>query len=133
MIDFYGKALVLKPLQPIQVNADLQMILFRVGSSGQIKLASGLVPGRHYHVGGVTEATGIRLFALHYPDAAAVAARFAAAGSPAPLFKLIGGGRRAAFVRDPAGFDLELVINRGAAPETSEGVEVGIARRRTGV
>ncbi len=38
MIDYYGKALGLQPLQPIQVNANLQMILFRVGGGGQIKL-----------------------------------------------------------------------------------------------
>ncbi len=120
MIEFYQTALALAPLQPIQVNASLQMILFRVGGTGQIKLATGLTEGRNYHVGGIAEATGIRLLTLTFPDEAAVVARFRAGGYPAPPFKTVA-GKRVAFVKDPAGFDLELVI----APGTT-GVEVGI-------
>ncbi|MEI9964232.1 MAG: VOC family protein [Caulobacteraceae bacterium] len=126
MIDFYGQALGLQPLQPIQVNANLQMILFRVGGAGQIKLATGLTPGRQYHLGALNEATGIRLYTLHFPDEAALTARFKAAGYPAPAFRDIGGGRRAALVTDPGGFHLELVIDPKASPQTTGGVEVGI-------
>lgn len=122
MIDFYQKALGLQPLRPIQVNANLQMILFRVGKTGQIKLATGLTKGRQYHLGGINEATGIRLYTLHFPDEAAVVQRFTAAGYPAPVFKDVG-GQRVAFVKDPGGFNLELVISPDATPS---GVEVGI-------
>lgn len=125
MIDYYGKALGLQPLQPIQVNASLQMILFRVGG-GQIKLATGLTPGRKAHPGGaINEATGIRLYTLTFADEAALTERFKAAGYPAPAFTDIGGGRRAALVKDPGGFNLELVIDPKASPQTT-GVEVGI-------
>jgi catechol 2,3-dioxygenase-like lactoylglutathione lyase family enzyme len=127
MIDYYGKALGLQALQPIQVNANLQMILFRAGGTGQIKLATGLTPGRQYHPGGaINDATGIRLYTLTFPDEAALVARFKAAGYPAPAFKDIGGGRRAALVNDPGGFNLELVIDPKASPQTTAGVEVGI-------
>lgn len=125
MIDFYQKVLGLQPLAPIQLNPNLQMILFRVGRSGQIKLSTGLAESRKYHLGGINEATGIRLYTLHFADEAALAARFATAGYPAPAFKDIGGGRRAAMVKDPGGFNLELVIAADARATTA-GVEVGI-------
>ena len=92
MIAFYDKVLGLKSLSPINLGGGQQMILFGIGS-GQIKLASGLKDGRQYHVGGVNEAIGIRLFTLHYPDEAALTARFVAAGYPAPAFKDVGGVR----------------------------------------
>ncbi|MBB5984442.1 VOC family protein [Sphingobium lignivorans] len=121
MVTFYGEALGLKPLQPIQLNASQQMILFGIGT-GQIKLAAGLKEGRLHHVGGPADATGIRLFALRYPDEAALTARFKAAGFPAPAFKDMGGGLRGALVSDPAGFGIQLVID----PQARPGVDVGI-------
>ena len=127
MIDYYGKVLGLQPLQPIQVNANLQMILFRVGAAGQIKLATGLTEGRQYRPGGgVNDATGIRLYTLYFTDEAALTDRFKAAGLPAPAFKDIGGGRKAALVKDSGGFNLELVIDPKASPQTTGGVEVGV-------
>jgi catechol 2,3-dioxygenase-like lactoylglutathione lyase family enzyme len=127
MIDYYGTVLGLHALTPIQVNANLQMILFRVGGTGQVKLATGLTPGRTYRPGGdINDATGIRLYTLTFPDEAALTARFTAAGYPAPAFQDIGGGRRAALVKDPGGFNLELVIDPKASPQTTGGVEVGI-------
>ena len=123
MIDFYDKALGLKPLSPINLGGGQQMILFGVGS-GQIKLAAGLSKGREYHPGGaIGDATGIRIYTLTYPDEAAVKARFKDAGYPEPVFKDIGGGKKEAVVKDPAGFSIGLVIEPGA--ETS-GVEAGI-------
>ena len=125
MVEFYEKVLALKPLQPINLGGGQQMILFRVGS-GQIKLAAGLKEGRQYHGGDVNDATGIREFTLFFPDEAALTARFQALNYPAPVFRDIGGGRRAAMVQDPAGFHLELVVAPGAPPETYGRVEVGI-------
>jgi catechol 2,3-dioxygenase-like lactoylglutathione lyase family enzyme len=121
MVAFYDKALGLKSLSPIQLNASQQMILFGIGG-GQIKLAAGLKEGRSYHLGGAHEATGIRLFALSYPDEAALVARFKAAGEAAPAFKAMGGGKRGALVKDPAGFTIQLVIDTEAKP----GVDVGV-------
>jgi catechol 2,3-dioxygenase-like lactoylglutathione lyase family enzyme len=125
MVDFYQKALGLQPLTPINLGGGQQMILFKVGT-GQIKLAAGLKEGRKYHMGGINDATGIRLYTLYFPDEAALKARFKAAGYPEPAFKDIGGGRRAAIVTDPDGFHLELVIAPNAPPETYGRVDVGI-------
>jgi catechol 2,3-dioxygenase-like lactoylglutathione lyase family enzyme len=125
MVDFYDKALGLKPLQPIKLSAAQQIVLFGVGS-GQIKLAAGVKQDRQYHTGGVKDFRGIRLYTLFFSDEAALTARFAAAGYPAPAFKDIGGGKRAAVTKDPAGFNLELVIEPGAPPEATGRVEVGI-------
>jgi catechol 2,3-dioxygenase-like lactoylglutathione lyase family enzyme len=123
MVEFYEKVLALKPLTPINLGGGQQMILFGVGT-GQIKLAAGLTNGRKYHPGGaIGDATGIRIYTLTYPDEAQVKARFAAAGYPEPVFKDIGGGRKAAVVKDPAGFNIGLVIAPGAQ---TDGVEAGI-------
>jgi catechol 2,3-dioxygenase-like lactoylglutathione lyase family enzyme len=123
MIEFYDKVLALKPLSPINLGAGQQMILFGVGS-GQIKLAAGNTNGRQYHPGGaIGDATGIRIYTLTYPDEAEVKARFKAASYPEPAFKDIGGGKKEAVVRDPAGFSIGLVISPGAQ---TDGVEAGI-------
>ncbi len=122
MVAFYRDALGLKPLHPIQLNAAQQIILFGIGT-GQIKLAPGLKEDRVYHLGGLNEATGIRLFALHFADEAALLARFKAAGFSTPSFRKLAAGARGALVKDPAGFTLELIVDpKHAAP----GVEVGI-------
>jgi catechol 2,3-dioxygenase-like lactoylglutathione lyase family enzyme len=125
MVEFYGDVLALRPLKPIDLGGGAQMILFAIGS-GQIKLASGLKEGRRYHPGGVNEATGIRLFTLFFADEAVLAARFVALGYPTPVFHDLGDGTRAALVRDPAGFTLELVIVPNATADAYARVEVGI-------
>jgi catechol 2,3-dioxygenase-like lactoylglutathione lyase family enzyme len=126
MVEFYNQVLGLPALTPIQLSRTQQMLLFKVGT-GQIKLASGLSQGRQYHPGGaLNEATGIRLITLTFPDEAALAARFKAAGYPAPEFKDIGSGRRAALVKDPGGFNVELIVAPGAPPEAYGSVTVGI-------
>lgn len=122
MVEFYEKVLALKPLTPITLSPGQQMILFGVGT-GQIKLAAGL-NNRQYRPGGaIGDATGIRIYTLTYPDEAAVKARFTAAGYPEPVFKDIGGGKKEAVVKDPAGFSIGLVIAPGAQ---TDGVEAGI-------
>ena len=125
MIEFYDKVLALRPLQPINLGGGTQMILFGIGT-GQIKLASGLKEGRQYHLGGVNDATGIRLFTLFFPDEAALSSRVQALGYPAPGFKDNGSGTRAALIQDPGGFTLQLVVVPQAPESTYAKVEVGI-------
>jgi catechol 2,3-dioxygenase-like lactoylglutathione lyase family enzyme len=108
MVEFYTGALALRSLSPI-------------------KLAAGQQAGQNYDLtGGPTGGTGIRFFVLHYPDAAAVTARFAAAGLPAPTFTDAGGGRRVAMVDDPGGFPVQIVIDPAAKDNSDDGVGVGI-------
>jgi catechol 2,3-dioxygenase-like lactoylglutathione lyase family enzyme len=125
MVAFYDKVLGLQSLSPIQLTPNMQMILFRVGETGQIKLSTGLTANRTYHLGGINDATGIRLYTLRYPDEAAVIARFTAAGLPAPAFSTVG-GVRSAFVKDPGGFNLRLVIDPAGSGGAGRGVDVGI-------
>jgi len=125
MVEFYEKVLGLQPMQPINLAGGQQILRFHIGS-GQVKLASGLKKGRQYHLGAVSEATGIRLFTLYFPDATALAERFQKYGYAAPEFSDYGNGRRAALIRDPGGFTLELVIAPHAPPQTYARLEVGI-------
>ncbi|HEY5411243.1 MAG TPA: VOC family protein, partial [Caulobacteraceae bacterium] len=126
MVEFYNQVLGLQALTPIQLSRNQQMLLFKVGT-GQIKLASGLSQGRQYHPGGaLNDATGIRLITLTFPDEAALVQAFKAHGYPAPEFKAIGGGRKAALVKDPGGFNVELIVAPGAPPEAYGSVTVGI-------
>jgi catechol 2,3-dioxygenase-like lactoylglutathione lyase family enzyme len=126
MVEFYNQVLGLQALTPIQLSKTQQMLLFKVGA-GQIKLASGLNAGRDYHPGGaLNDTTGIRLITLTFPDAAALTKSFTDHGYPAPEFKDIGGGRMAALVKDPGGFNLELIADPHASPEALGSITVGI-------
>ena len=126
MVEFYNQVLGLQALTPIQLGRNQQMLLFKVGT-GQIKLASGLNAGRQYHPGGaLNDTTGIRLITFTFPDEAALVKSFKDHGYPTPEFKDIGGGRKAALVKDPGGFNVELIVAPGAPAEAYGSVTVGI-------
>jgi hypothetical protein len=126
MVRFYTEALALRSLNPIQLTQRQQMLLTGVGS-GQIKLSAGQQGSRKYNLeGGATGGTGIRYFALTYPDRQAVIDRFAASGFPAPRFADQGDGTHAALVTDPGGFPILLVVRPGAKDRSDDGVGVGV-------
>jgi len=127
MVKFYTEALALRSLNPIQLTSSQQMLLTGVGS-GQVKLSAGQQGNRKYNLsGGHMGGTGIRFFALTYPNAQAVTERFRAAGFPAPSFADQGDGTQSALVTDPGGFPIQLVIRPGAKDGSNDGVGVGIA------
>lgn len=127
MVKFYVEALGLRSLSPIQLTSTQQMILTGVGT-GQIKLASGQQGSRKFDLsGGYKGGTGIRFFALSYPDRDVVKRRFAAAGFPEPQFVEGKDGKWQAVVQDPDGFDIVLNIRPGAKDHSDDGVHVGIA------
>jgi catechol 2,3-dioxygenase-like lactoylglutathione lyase family enzyme len=126
MVKFYTQALGLKSLSPIQLTSTQQMLLTGVGS-GQIKLSAGTQGNRKYDLeGGYAGGTGIRFFALTYPDAAIVTKRFTDAGFPAPKFVKRGDGLSQALVTDPGGFQIVILIRNGAKDHSDDGVGVGI-------
>jgi catechol 2,3-dioxygenase-like lactoylglutathione lyase family enzyme len=126
MVKFYTGALGLRSLSPIQLTSTQQMILTGVGS-GQIKLSAGQQGNRKYNLaGGYKGGTGIRLLTLTYPDAKTVSDRFVAAGYPAPRFTDQGDGTQSALVKDPGGFEVQLVIKPGAKDGSNDGIGVGI-------
>lgn len=127
MQKFYVDALALRSLSPIQLTATQQMILTGVGKA-QIKLSAGQQGNRKYNLeGGVKGGTGIRYFALSYPDKQTVLDRFKAAGLPAPQFVDQGNGTQAALVNDPGEFPIQIVIRPGAKDNSNDGVGVGIS------
>ncbi len=127
MVKFYTDALALRPLSPIQLTATHQMILTGVGH-GQIKLSAGQLGNRKYNLaGGIKGGTGIRFFALSYPDRQVVIDRFVAAGFAAPSFTDRGDGTQAALIEDPGGFPIEVIIRPGASDGSNDGVGVGIS------
>jgi len=126
MVKFYTGALALKSLQPIQLTATQQMILTGVGH-GQVKLSAGQQGNRKYDLeGGYAGGTGIRFFAFQYPDEAAVKQRFKEAGFPEPNFVTRKDGWKQALVKDPGGFDILLLVHKGAKDHSDDGVGVGI-------
>ncbi|MCB5425881.1 hypothetical protein H0274_11475 [Altererythrobacter sp. CC-YST694] len=127
MQKFYVDALALRSLSPIQLTSTQQMILTGVGKA-QIKLSAGQQGNRKYNLeGGVKGGTGIRYFALSYPDRQTVIDRFKAAGLPAPHFVDQGNGTEAALVKDPGEFPIQIVIRPGAKDSSNDGVGVGIS------
>ncbi len=126
MVNFYVNALSLRALNPIQLTSTQQMILTGVGT-GQVKLSAGQQGNRLYNLeGGYAGGTGIRFFAFTYPDRAVVTQRFTDAGFAAPQFVRRDDGLWQALVRDPAGFDVVILIRNGAADHSDDGVGVGI-------
>src|SRR5262245_33913519 len=125
MLEYYGKVLAVRSLNPVSLGGGNQMVLFGVGS-GQIKLASGLVQRREFRPGPVKEATGLRVITLFFPDEAALVARFKEFGYPAPQFRNGTNGARHAMVADPGNFVTELVVVPNAPASTYDKMEVGI-------
>jgi predicted enzyme related to lactoylglutathione lyase len=124
MIEFYGEVLGLKQLPSIQLGGGNEMILFEIGTA-QVKLQA--TPAASQYPGGaVKDATGLRVFTFFYPEEAAVTARFAAKGYPAPSFTARAAGGRAAMVLDPQKQWVELVVLPGAPADTFRRFEVGI-------
>lgn len=121
MFRFYGEVLGLKQLQTFDVggaNGANQVARFQVGDS-QVKFTYR-TKGRQYVDGGVKDATGLRLLSFFFEDEAALAKRFTDHGLKVPDFQTRD-GRRSAFVDDPDGQPVELVI--GGDPD---GIEIGL-------
>lgn len=121
MFKFYGEVLGLKQLETFDVggaNGANQVARFQVGDS-QVKFTER-TKGRQYVDGGVKDATGLRLLSFFFDDEAALTKRFTDHGLDAPDFQTRG-DRRSAFVDDPDGQPVELVI--GGNPD---GIEIGL-------
>jgi catechol-2,3-dioxygenase len=124
MIEFYGDVLGLRAMPPIRLGPDSEMIRFQVGTA-EIKLQAA--PAAAQYPGGPVKAvTGLRVFTFFIPDEAALAARFAAKGYPAPAFAARAAGGRVAMVQDPEEQWVELVALPGATADTFERMEVGL-------
>jgi len=122
---FYSDVLGHERLTEYDVGGTTGVMRIRAGST-ELKF-TGDTPGQQYQVGGVENATGLRLWTFFYSDQDAVARRFTGNGLPAPQFEPIGGsGKLSAIVTDPEGEPVQLIITGDAAGTTYEEVEIGL-------
>jgi catechol 2,3-dioxygenase-like lactoylglutathione lyase family enzyme len=125
MYEFYGEVLGFKQLSTLNVGNGAGVARFQAGAQ-ELKLTRR-VANRSYQGGGVRGATGLRLITFVFADEAALTARFAQHGLPAPEFKdYRGEGRRSALVQDPDGQDVEFLIVPGGTAEQLASIEVGL-------
>ena len=125
MYTFYRDVLGLKQLATIGVGNGGGVARFLAGTS-EIKLTAK-ADRKQYVSGGVKAATGLRLLTFFYPDEAPLVERFRAQGYAAPEFaRDAASGHAKAFVQDPDGQWVELVVATGAATELFAHIEVGL-------
>jgi catechol 2,3-dioxygenase-like lactoylglutathione lyase family enzyme len=125
MFEFYGEVLGFEQLATLNPGGGTSVARFQAGGS-ELKLTAK-VADRNYVPGGVRAATGERLLTFSFPDEAALVARFAEHGLPAPQFTAHGtDGRRSALVVDPDGQAVELIVIPDAPPATYAQIEVGL-------
>lgn len=125
MYEFYGAVLGFKQLSTLNVGNGAGVARFQAGAQ-ELKLTRR-VANRNYEPGGVQDATGLRLLTFFFADEAALTARFAEHGLPAPAFAAVPeSDRRSALVTDPDGQAVELVIVRSATAEQLAAIEVGV-------
>jgi catechol 2,3-dioxygenase-like lactoylglutathione lyase family enzyme len=126
MFEFYGTVLGFRQLTTLNVNANAGGVARFQAGAQELKL-TGRVAGKQYQLGGVRDATGLRLLTFFFADEAALARRFVAAGYAAPTFAAERGSkRRSALVDDPDGQAVELVVVPDATPEQLAAIEVGL-------
>jgi catechol 2,3-dioxygenase-like lactoylglutathione lyase family enzyme len=123
--DFYGKVLGLKQLTTYNLGGNTNVARFEVGAS-QLKFTA-VVPNRKYQKGAIQDATGLRILAFFFPDLAPVAERFRANGLPVPEFHTIAGSKRSsAFITDPDGQWVEIVIAPDEPSAVYDQIEIGL-------
>ncbi len=125
MFDFYENVIGLPRLGSFSDVGAGGVHRFDAGDS-ELKLTAQ-VDGRAYAGGGVADATGLRYVTFFFPDAAAVAERFAAEGLAAPGFEPAGENVSAALVQDPSGLWVKLVAAPGRDAAYYAQLSVGLA------
>jgi catechol 2,3-dioxygenase-like lactoylglutathione lyase family enzyme len=125
MYAFYSDVLGFEPLTTFAVGGNTQVMRIKAGAS-QLKLTQR-VPDRSYVDGGVTNATGLRLWTFFFSDEHALIERFERHGLPKPEFDLVAqDGRKSAIVTDPDGQLVELVITGDPPGTTYDEIEIGL-------
>ena len=123
--DFYVKVLGLKQLATYNLSANTNVDRFQIGPT-QLKFSSR-VPNRKYQQCAIQEATGLRLLTFFFPEQAPVVERFRTNGIAMPDFHPIPGSKRSsAFVQDPAGQWVELVIAPDEPQSIYDQIEIGL-------
>lgn len=125
IFDFYSDVLGHERLTEYDVGGATGVMRIRAGAS-ELKF-TGDTEGQQYQVGGIDNATGIRLWTFFYSDKAALTKRFIDAGLAAPRFELLGEtGQQSAIVKDPEGELVQLIITGDPVGTTYDEIEIGL-------
>jgi len=124
MKEFYGEVLRLGALPPIGLGGGSQMTRFHAGTT-EVKLQPSAAESQA-PAGPIRDITGLRVLTFFFPDEAALTARFKGHGLPAPEFRRGTGSSSRAFVTDPSGQWVELVVVPDAPPATFDRMEIGL-------
>ena len=123
--DFYGKVLGLKQLTTYSLGGNASVARFEIGTS-QLKFTA-IVPNRKYQQGAIQDATGLRILTFFFREQVPLAERFKANGLVIPEFRpLPGSGRSVAFIQDPSGQWVELVIAPNEPAAIYSQIEIGL-------
>jgi hypothetical protein len=118
-LEFYGQVLGFG-----DIGAVSGVSRFQVGPS-QLKFTKAGANAK-FTRGAITDAAGVRLWTMWFPDEAVLTKRFADHGFAAPAFKTID-GTRSALVADPDGEWVQLVIAPNQPKEAYGHLDIGIA------
>lgn len=122
---FYSDVLGYESLTAYDVGANTSVMRIRAGAS-ELKF-TGRVADQTYAPGGMTNATGLRLWTFFYSDRTALTQRFTDHGLAAPAFEPIGAtGNLSAIVTDPEGELVQLIITGDTPGTTYDEIEVGL-------
>jgi catechol 2,3-dioxygenase-like lactoylglutathione lyase family enzyme len=122
---FYSDVLGHERLTEYDVGGATGVMRIQAGAS-ELKF-TGDTQGQQYQVGGIDNATGIRLWTFFYSDKDALIERFTDAGLEAPRFEAIGdSGQQSAIVKDPEGELVQLVVTGDTIGTTYDEVEIGL-------
>lgn len=122
MRTFYADLLELAPL-PAQPSGGGQMIRHPVGTS-EVKLfpVAPSAPSQD----AVTDRIGVAVLTFFYRDRGLLESRFTSHGFEVPEFRADANGKAVAFVRDPDGEWVELVVVPDATADALERFEIGL-------
>jgi len=123
-LEFYGEVLGFRDIGTATVAPGQGVSRYQVGTS-QLKFTRAGANAK-FTRGAISDAAGVRLWTMWFPDEAALTKRFTDHGLAAPAFKTIE-GVRSALLTDPDGEWVRLVVIPDAPKETYGQLEIGIA------
>lgn len=125
IFSFYSDVLGHERLTEYDVGGATGVMRIRAGAS-ELKF-TGDTAGQSYQVGGIDNATGIRLWTFFYSDQDALVRRFTDAGLQAPQFEPMGDtGKLSAIVKDPEGELVQLIVTGDPVGTSYDEIEIGL-------
>lgn len=123
---FYADVLGHQRLTAFNVGGPAPVTTFQAGA-GPSQLKFTAENDELYELGGMENATGMRLWTFYYSDRAALTERFVEHGLKAPAFEPVGdSGQLSAVVTDPEGELVQLIVTGDPPGTTYAEIEIGL-------